>query len=430
MYEQIFSLIASENVSLVNNEAINVKSKNNINNANNVDVNNIKIINANNDIEAVQIWLQQYYAIPATFANYRKEAERFLLWCLKHNKRLKNIMFEDVLSFRQFCLNPQPTEQWVSSRRYPRAHKNWRPFSSCGLSIASIKLVEITLNNMFNWLCNAGYLIKNPFKLRNKNFGTDKNNNKSPNKFDTSSNDDNYDNNELFIHNSRYIDEDLMRAIFNYLQHNLEFSDNNKNKQQSIRDKWLISLLYLTGMRISELINNTMHSFKQIVDKKTGNIRWWLQICGKGGKIRAIPVAQKLISLMQIYREQVLGLEPLPQLYENIPLIAKIQQMNVVSIQRACLHNWVKDIFLRSYTFIMASSDYANLHDKAHIIKQASAHWIRHSTWTHMANHGVDIRFIRDNAGHSSIATTNIYLHSEDVERHEASLNLAAHINI
>ena len=51
-------------------------------------------------------------------------------------------------------------------------------------------------------------------------------------------------------------------------------------------------------------------------------------------------------------------------------------------------------------------------------IVQASAHWMRHTAGSHMANNAVDLRFVRDNLGHESISTTSHYLHSDDDDRH------------
>ena len=48
----------------------------------------------------------------------------------------------------------------------------------------------------------------------------------------------------------------------------------------------------------------------------------------------------------------------------------------------------------------------------------ASAHWLRHSAGTHMADANVDLRLIRDNLGHASLATTSRYLHADDDHRH------------
>ena len=51
-------------------------------------------------------------------------------------------------------------------------------------------------------------------------------------------------------------------------------------------------------------------------------------------------------------------------------------------------------------------------------VEQASAHWLRHTAGSRMANNAVDLRHVRDNLGHESISTTNNYLHSSDDARH------------
>jgi integrase/recombinase XerD len=58
--------------------------------------------------------------------------------------------------------------------------------------------------------------------------------------------------------------------------------------------------------------------------------------------------------------------------------------------------------------------------DAARHIEQASAHWLRHTAGTHQSDH-MDLKLVRDNLGHSNIATTSIYLHSEDDARHDAT---------
>ncbi|MEK6294889.1 MAG: tyrosine-type recombinase/integrase, partial [Paraburkholderia tropica] len=51
-------------------------------------------------------------------------------------------------------------------------------------------------------------------------------------------------------------------------------------------------------------------------------------------------------------------------------------------------------------------------------LESASAHWLRHSAGSHMADGDVDLRMVRDNLGHASISTTSLYLHSDDDRRH------------
>ena len=41
-----------------------------------------KLIQADNDLDAIKVWLDEYKDSPQTYRNYRKEAERLLLWSI------------------------------------------------------------------------------------------------------------------------------------------------------------------------------------------------------------------------------------------------------------------------------------------------------------------------------------------------------------
>ena len=43
---------------------------------------------------------------------------------------------------------------------------------------------------------------------------------------------------------------------------------------------------------------------------------------------------------------------------------------------------------------------------------------MRHTAGTHQSDR-IDLKVVRDNLGHSNIATTSIYVHSEDDQRHD-----------
>ncbi|SOZ34914.1 protein of unknown function [Cupriavidus neocaledonicus] len=55
------------------------------------------------------------------------------------------------------------------------------------------------------------------------------------------------------------------------------------------------------------------------------------------------------------------------------------------------------------------------------VLASASAYWLRHTAGPHMTDQQVDLRFVRDNFGHSSLSTTSGYLHSEEDARHRAT---------
>jgi site-specific recombinase XerD len=50
-------------------------------------------------------------------------------------------------------------------------------------------------------------------------------------------------------------------------------------------------------------------------------------------------------------------------------------------------------------------------------LRRASPHWMRHTHATHALARGAELTTVRDNLRHASVATTSIYLHSDEVKR-------------
>ena len=70
-------------------------------------------IAAANDLQAIQAWLARFADTRTTFDNYRKEAERFLLWAITHKgKALSSMSNEDCIEYRDFLADPQPRSRW------------------------------------------------------------------------------------------------------------------------------------------------------------------------------------------------------------------------------------------------------------------------------------------------------------------------------
>ncbi|SPS02930.1 hypothetical protein CBM2634_U50006 [Cupriavidus taiwanensis] len=61
---------------------------------------------------------------------------------------------------------------------------------------------------------------------------------------------------------------------------------------------------------------------------------------------------------------------------------------------------------------------------QADVLASISAHRLRDTAGSHMTDRQVDLRYVRDNFGHSSISTTSGYLHCEEDARHEATQEL------
>lgn len=86
--------------------------------------------------------------------------------------------------------------------------------------------------------------------------------------------------------------------------------------RHAARYRWL-SLLYIGGLRISDVCNNSMGNFwgRRGAD---GRERWWLEIRGKGDKTRLVPATDELVSELVRYRKAS-ELSPLPREGETFP---------------------------------------------------------------------------------------------------------------
>ena len=85
-------------------------------------------------------------------------------------------------------------------------------------------------------------------------------------------------------------------------------------------------------------------------------------------------------------------------------------------MSRSSVHELVKDVFRETAIRLRVlgpEHEGAALH-----VEQASAHWLRHTAGTHQSDK-MDLKTVRDNLGHTNIATTSIYLHTEDDKRHD-----------
>ncbi len=79
-------------------------------------------IEAENDYQAVRLWLAEYRDSPQTLKSYRREAERLLLWLASQGKGLCDMNREALRQFEAFLEDPQPRAAWVGPSK-PREQK-------------------------------------------------------------------------------------------------------------------------------------------------------------------------------------------------------------------------------------------------------------------------------------------------------------------
>jgi site-specific recombinase XerD len=242
---------------------------------------------------------------------------------------------------------------------------------------------------MFSWLVGAGYLAGNPLSLSRRKRKL------TPPRI------------------SRFLPMDHWNVVKATIQ--AMPVDTDRERLQAARCRWLFSLLYVAGLRVSEVCSTTMGG---LLSRRgaDGHGRWWMEVTGKGNKIRLVPVTGELMTELVTYRKSC-GLSHLPIQGENIPLVIPIIGP-IKPMARSGIHEVVKSVFFASADRLRQQGP--QFEAAAAHIEQASTHWMRHTAGSHLSEKA-DLKVVRDNLGHANISTTSIYLHSEDDARHDAT---------
>jgi integrase/recombinase XerC/integrase/recombinase XerD len=159
-----------------------------------------------------------------------------------------------------------------------------------------------------------------------------------------------------------------------YLKHNqvLRLIDSIED----IRDKLIVRTIYATGVRVSELCNINIEDID--FDEHTIRIR------GKGDKIRTVFIDDDTLGdITKFIGNRILG-----------PLFVGQQGKHISS--RAIQH-----IF------------------KHYAPQGITPHKIRHSYASELYKRSKNLRVVQENLGHTSIKTTEIYLHTDIDERRQ-----------
>ena len=171
---------------------------------------------------------------------------------------------------------------------------------------------------------------------------------------------------------------DILKSIFLYLEQRVVLSKTDYQKQHAERNLLIISLLLSTGIRISELCN--IHLKDINLSNKT------LHIIGKGKKERILFLGdQKTFNLLETYINKTRN-ESNDFLFSGkYPLKPLSEQSVPLFIKRFVEHN--------------------------NFFSTITPHILRQSLATMLLDNDVDIRYIQQILGHSSISITQIYTH-------------------
>ncbi len=157
------------------------------------------------------------------------------------------------------------------------------------------------------------------------------------------------------------------------------------SKEEGIRDRAMLELLFSTGLRVSELVKLN-HKQLNLERKEFG-------VIGKGGRARIVFVSDHAAQWIQMYlQERKDTFKPLFIRYSG-----RVMQEDDGEKMR---------LTARSVERVVKK--YVRL---ARLPVDASVHTLRHSFATDLLTNGADIRAVQEMLGHKNIATTQIYTH-------------------
>jgi integrase/recombinase XerD len=171
-----------------------------------------------------------------------------------------------------------------------------------------------------------------------------------------------------------------IETIISFAYLNYKKANTNYAKKTRLRNALILELLFATGMRISELCTLKIEQIDLT--------EYIIKIYGKGSKERLIQICNHNVQeLLQKYIKE---------------RVQDKSNNDYLLINR--LHNRLSEQSVRNMI-----TNYAK---QAGIPLHITPHMFRHSFATLLLEEDVDIRYIQQMLGHSSITTTQIYTHT------------------
>lgn len=176
----------------------------------------------------------------------------------------------------------------------------------------------------------------------------------------------------------RIIPRNEIEALLNNMYSEVMHSD-AKEYKHILRDVAVIEVFFATGARVYEISNIR----KECVDLNSGLIR----IMGKGGKERYVQIGEE--SILRLLKRYYM---------ENAEMISSCGYFFVNARGSRFSEQSIRFMLVK----------YLQM---AGIERKVTPHMFRHSFATYLIEEGVDISCVQQILGHSSIKTTQIYIH-------------------
>lgn len=376
----------------------------------------------NDDYRFVVDFLLSYGASADTFNAYRREVDRFLLWCWHVRKsHLPEIKRNDIENYLDFIKNP-PLD-WRGTERKRRfiddtglriPNPEWKPFVAhttksahrAGQTIdekqwsqsqSALKSTIAILRTFFEFLLNEEFINRNPvaqIKSRSRKAASSQ---------------------------RKTTIKRLNNQQITALHQALDDMKISLGEEQYERMRFMLACLTAMYLRISEIASSgdrqPVHGdfyYKTHTVASKQEKTWWFRVLGKGNKLRDIPVSDDLLEALKRYRTQM-GLSPLPAIGESLALFLKAKGKGGLTSTRH-----VRSLLQSLFDQAAEKLRLADHPEDADGLYACTVHWLRHTGISEDVQHR-PLSHVRDGAGHASIATTGVYVENDDYEVHQSA---------
>ena len=368
-------------------------------------------IHANHDLEAINSWLSLKDDNVKTYQAYKKELERLLLWAiLERGKAISSLNTDDCRAYIKFLKTLSTADtSWVTFEPANKNYGKWKPFyyrakkpkpgqspaspdlPQAVLSPKSINYAKTVIASCMEWLVKQNYLKHNNFQdIPSIKFAQTK-----------------------LQSNNRAFTLKQMQLLFAYAEKQIDPASPEFIANRRIL--FILKFAFSTGLRIHELAAASFGDIECLEDE--AGEHYFLRVVGKHSKIRKT-------SLPMVFNEELqdyLKVRGLPNhfdfLPEQAPLIPSLRdKTGRKHLTPAGIHKILAAFFEQMFTHL-ETDEHA---DKRLLskLRQASAHWLRHSYGSYLANDKqVPLTYIRDELGHANISTTSLYLNTDAKQR-------------
>jgi integrase len=378
------------------------------------------LISARNDLAAVQAYLYRYRDRDKTHRAYKKELERFLLWCVcKRRVALSSVLTEECEAYKDFLANPDI--DWTGPKVLRSSHR-WRPFEG-RLSADSQRYAVQVVRAFFEWLIRVRYLSGNPWatvpdpavEVKELEMDIDK---ALP----------------LLLWDALTAAGGLLdRACALHEDTRLANAGALHAKEQATPGaqyrlaRAMVFLMGFTGIRREEAATATRNKLKPVQEQAAKKLGLWeLAVLGKRGKWRTVFMPPRVVDALRAHWEDrghdfSLATEPLALLSPVVvPRTEAAMEKHFNGSDAGNLltgsgfspdgiYKVVKSALLR----LAADENVSLLPEERELLKRAAPHALRHTFATQAAAKLMPLDVLQRILGHAYLQTTSIYVQAE-----------------